>query len=91
MLTGPPRFCSTSCVFLQARTGDYNAIMRKKTTSLLCRNRPIANSTLKAVAGRYESPLYISSSTETSDCNIFTNYVVLKFNVLTDVWAQLLK
>lgn len=54
-MMGLPRICSASGTF--ARTEEYYIIMRKKTATLLCRQRASVNSILRTVAGRYDTSI----------------------------------
>lgn len=57
MLLRLPRYCSASEMFAQARTDGFNAILRKKTASLLRRVRDSCNSILRTVGESYSSPI----------------------------------
>ncbi|KAL0849238.1 hypothetical protein ABMA28_013570 [Loxostege sticticalis] len=58
MLLGLPRFCSASGMFAAYQTDGFNAIVRKKSASLISRVRASDNSILKTLADRYTSPLW---------------------------------
>ncbi|KAL0880596.1 hypothetical protein ABMA27_001826 [Loxostege sticticalis] len=58
MLLGLPRFCSASGMFAAYQTDGFNAIIRKKSASLISRVRASDNSILKTIADRYTSPLW---------------------------------
>nr|XP_049695206.1 uncharacterized protein LOC110375746 [Helicoverpa armigera] len=53
MLLRLPRFCSASEMFAKSHTDGFQAIMRKKTASLLCRMRSSRNYILRAIAESY--------------------------------------
>lgn len=57
VLMGLPRFCSASKMFADARTNDFFAIMRNRSSSLLARILGSSNSILGIVADRWDSPL----------------------------------
>ncbi|CAK1596626.1 unnamed protein product [Parnassius mnemosyne] len=58
MLLGLPRFCSASGMFAAYQTDGFNAIIRKKTASLISRVRASHNSILSTVTDRYTSPMW---------------------------------
>ncbi|KAL0830419.1 hypothetical protein ABMA28_002596 [Loxostege sticticalis] len=58
MLLGLPRCCSASGMFTEYQTDAFNAILRKKTASLIRRVRDSNNSILRTLADRYTSPLW---------------------------------
>ncbi|KAL0870815.1 hypothetical protein ABMA27_005740 [Loxostege sticticalis] len=58
MLLGLPRFCSASGMFAAYQTDGFNAIIRKKSASLISRVRGSDNSILKTIADRCTSPLW---------------------------------
>lgn len=58
MLLGLPRFCSASGMFAQYQTDGFEAVIRKKTSSLIARVRNSPSSILRTLADRYTSPLW---------------------------------
>lgn len=52
-----PRYCSASAMFALAGVDSFEAIMRKKTASLLLRVRGSSNSVLRAIADSGDCPL----------------------------------
>ncbi|CAG9135437.1 unnamed protein product [Plutella xylostella] len=51
-----PRFCSASGMFAGARTDGFQAILRKRAASLMCRTRGSGNSFLRIIAERLDGP-----------------------------------
>uniref|UniRef100_A0A2A4IUC9 Uncharacterized protein n=1 Tax=Heliothis virescens TaxID=7102 RepID=A0A2A4IUC9_HELVI len=58
MMLGLPRFCSASGMFALYHTDGFNAILRKKTASLIYRVRGSRNEILKTISNRFSSPLW---------------------------------
>ncbi|KAL0809704.1 hypothetical protein ABMA28_011217 [Loxostege sticticalis] len=58
MMLGLPRFCSASGMFAEYQTDSFNAIIRKKTSSLISRMRNSSDSILKTLADRFTSPIW---------------------------------
>lgn len=58
VLLGLPRFCSASGMFAEYQTDGFNAVLRKKTVSLINRVRGSRNGILQILADRFTSPLW---------------------------------
>lgn len=58
MLMGLPRFCSASGMFACHYVDGFQAIIRKKTASLINRLRASNNGILRTLADRYTSPIW---------------------------------
>ncbi|CAK1604483.1 unnamed protein product [Parnassius mnemosyne] len=58
VLMGLPRFCSASAMFADAHVDGFAAIMRKRCASHLRRVRDSPNSILRALADRWDSPMF---------------------------------
>nr|XP_034830755.1 uncharacterized protein LOC117987799 [Maniola hyperantus] len=52
-----PRFCSASGMFAEARTDEFYAIIRKRTSSILATLRSSSNSILNMMAGKLDTPI----------------------------------
>jgi hypothetical protein len=57
MLLGLPRFCSASGMFAEARVDSFQAIMRKRVASLMCRVRDSTSGLLNTIIDKLECPI----------------------------------
>ena len=54
-----PRCCSASPMFADASIDDFFSIIRRRTASMMCRVRASANTVLRTLAGKIDSPFTV--------------------------------